>query len=443
MIDDFKPVRRRPKSLDAQTNTESKVETPKQTPAHAKSAFETPEQVAAHEAPTTDETAGALPLVPPLKFEIDAAVADSGSPKPSQGRFDKLKLRWPPSKKEAIAFALVIVVVVSGLGSVLLMHKAAEPAAAEPVAKTKVKVSAKPVAPTTVPSNLTGRQIDPALNNKPVTAVMIENSTDARPQSGLSQAGVVFEAVAEGGITRFVALFQDTSPEDIGPIRSVRPYYLQWAMGFDAPLAHVGGSPEALSDVKSWGAKDLDQFYNGGSYHRITSRAAPHNVYTGLTTLNQLEAAKGWTTSQFTTWKRKEEAPVKTPTAKTINFSVSGAYYNSHYDYDTASNSYKRSEGGAPHMDANGNVQISPKVVIGLVIPYGIQSDGKHSDYGTIGSGKAYVFQDGTVTIGNWSKATDTSQILFTTDDGKPLALDPGQTWLTAISDTSKVTYAP
>jgi len=122
---------------------------------------------------------------------------------------------------------------------------------------TRKAVVAKP---TTEASKLTGVQVDPAVNQRPTTAVMIENSTAARPQSGLDQAGVVFEAIAEGGITRFEAIYQDSQPAYLGPVRSVRPYYIQWALGFDAAIAHVGGSPEALSDIKTWNAKDLDQF---------------------------------------------------------------------------------------------------------------------------------------------------------------------------------------
>ena len=101
---------------------------------------------------------------------------------------------------------------------------------------------------------------------------MVENSLAARPQSGLSQAGVVFEALAEGGVTRFMALYQDTTPTNVGPIRSARPYFIEWAMGFDAAYAHVGGSPVALSDIKAWNVQDLNQFYYGGYYHRISSR---------------------------------------------------------------------------------------------------------------------------------------------------------------------------
>jgi hypothetical protein len=122
---------------------------------------------------------------------------------------------------------------------------------------------------------------------------------------------------------------------------------------------------------------------------------------------------------------------------------ISSAQYNIHYDYDAPTNSYRRSLAGAPHMDAAGNVQINPKVVIGLVTPFSIQADGKHSEYGTIGSGQAYIFQDGILTIGTWNKPDIKSVMTFTDANGLALALNAGQTWLTAVANPEKITSAP
>jgi hypothetical protein len=114
-----------------------------------------------------------------------------------------------------------------------------------------------------------------------------------------------------------------------------------------------------------------------------------------------------------------------------------------HYDYDPGTNSYKRNLAGAPHMDADTNTQISPKVVIALAMPYSLEADGYHSDYNTIGSGQVFVFQDGTVTTGSWTKASATSQFTFADAAGKPIKLNAGQTWLTAVGKPANVTYAP
>lgn len=295
-------------------------------------------------------------------------------------------------------------------------------------------------APTTVASNLTGLQVDPSVNERPVIAVMIENSTESRPQSGLHQAGVVFEAIAEGGITRFVALFQDTEPDYVGPVRSARPYYMTWLLGFDAAYAHAGGSAEALSLINQWRVKDIP--HDSAHYQRVSSRAAPHNLYTSIAQLREYAASKGYGKSNFTPLPRKEkEEPAATPTAKTIDFNISSANFNVHYDYDATSNTYKRSIGGAAHTDERSGNQISPKAVVALIMPQG--RNGIYYTYQTVGSGQVFIFQDGTVTTGTWHKASNNENLRFTDANGAELKLNPGQTWFTALGGADRVTYAP
>jgi hypothetical protein len=226
-------------------------------------------------------------------------------------------------------------------------------------------------------------------------------------------------------------------------VRSIRPYYIDWFLPFDASLAHAGGSVQGLADVRSLHVKDLDQFANSGSYQRITSRFAPHNLYTSMAKLNALEAAKGYGTSTFTGWPRKKAAPLATPTAKSIDMAISGYYYNVHYEYDAANNCYKRSEGGAAHKDEKSGTQLCPVVAVGVVMGRGIDPDGQHTDYVTVGSGKIYVFQDGGVTVGTWSKSSRQAQWKFTDSAGKDLAFNPGQTWLTMVDSAGSVTYKP
>ncbi len=352
----------------------------------------------------------------------------------------KFNLRMPKGRRE---WLLVLVVVVFVSSAVFGWMSSRTSKAPETKVTTKIVVKPKIVVPVTVASTLSGLIVDPSLNARPVIGVMIENSEDARPQSGLSQAGVVFEAIAEGGITRFLALYQDNAPDDIGPIRSARPYYVQWALGFDAAYAHVGGSPEAIANIRDWGVKDLDQFYNSNSYRRVSNRFAPHNVYSGINTLMQTAVSKGYSTSNFVGFERKIESAANIPTARTININISSFTYNTSYIYDPVTNSYPRSEAAAPHIDANTNVQLNPKVVIALVMPYSTGGDGYHSEYLTIGTGQAFIFQDGLITIGQWSKASNTSQLSFTDVNGLVIKLNPGQTWITAVANATAVIYAP
>lgn len=345
------------------------------------------------------------------------------------------------SKKQTISVVVVSLILLGGGASAYAFQRRQVPVpVAAPV--PAVAKAEEPAKPTTVASTLTGLQVNPDLNNRPVIGVMIENSPEARPQSGLNQAGVVFEAIAEGGITRFLTLWQDTEADYVGPVRSVRMYYLQWAQGFDAPIAHAGGAADALAYIKSAGIKDLDQFANAGPYSRVTSRYAPHNLYTDITKLRDLSVKKGWSSSTYTGFARKKaEAPAATPTATSVDLVISGVNYNVHYDYDQASNSYKRVMAGKPHTDERSKTQLSPKVVVALVVPYNVASNGIHSNYKTIGSGKAYVFQDGSVTEGVWEKTSPTSQITFGDANGAPLPLTPGQTWITAVGAASNVSF--
>ncbi len=283
-------------------------------------------------------------------------------------------------------------------------------------------------------SPLTGAQVDnEAATQRAVTAVMIENSPDARPQSGLKESGVVFEAIAEGGITRFLALYQNEQPELIGPVRSLRMYYVDWLAPFNASVAHVGGSYNALQEVRNGSYRDIDQFFNAGSYWRASDRWAPHNVYTNFERLNALNTAKGYTTSSFTGFTRGDSDKTAAPTARDISVHISSSLYNSHYKYNTDSNLYDRSQGGAPHTDREKG-QISPRVVIVMEVQqHTVMEDGWREEIKAIGSGVAHIFQDGTVTKATWTKQAKESQLTFTDETGKTIPLARGQTWLTAV----------
>lgn len=355
------------------------------------------------------------------------------------GWFDKLKnIRF--KKIHYIIIGLVLLVII-GLIAFFLSTKTT-------TVKT-IKVVKKPIIikPVVYYSPLSGSIVTKAESILPVTGIMIENSDEARPQSGLSQAGVVFEALAEGGITRFLALFQEGQPTSIGPIRSARPYYIDWALGFDASYVHVGGSPDALTQIQTDNVKDINEFYYGDDFTRITSRDAPHNVYTSMPTLLNLETTLGYNSSKFTGFPRKADQPAKVPTASNINFSLSSSDFAVNYIYNKTNNSYLRSEGGATMVDANTNLQINPKVVIAIVVPWtnGIldASGAYYTDYSDIGSGDAYIFQDGTFIKVVWTKSSPTSQITFTTTTGVQIALNRGQTWITAVGDDSGVSYTP
>lgn len=343
------------------------------------------------------------------------------------------------SKKQAVIFGVVVLIAVAGGTGFAIIRKKPAPAPAAMVAP-EPPPPPPPPPPTTEASRLTGVEIPIELNKLPVTAIMIENSPDARPQAGLKDAGIVVEMIVEGGITRFLALFQETKPDHVGPVRSLRPPYIDFAMAFDAGIVHAGGSAEALAQVRSLGLKDLDHGPHGAYFQRSSARYAPHNLYTSLDQMLALQQQKGYT-STFTPLARKKEAPSTAPNAKAVDMVLSGYLYNTHWDYDAASNSYLRSQAGQPHMDERSGEQIKSKTVVALVMNH--HYAGIYSVYGTTGSGKAYVFQDGVATEATWSRAERKSQITLTDAAGAPLGLNPGQTWITLVSAPDRVTFSP
>lgn len=285
-------------------------------------------------------------------------------------------------------------------------------------------------------SQLNGVEVaDEAAVTKPVTAVMIENSPDSRPQSGIKQAEVVYEAVAEGGITRFLCLYQQNKPGLVGPVRSLRMYYVDWLAPYQASVAHVGGSAASLAEIRNGSYRDIDQFFNAGSYWRTRDRYAPHNVYTNFEKLDALNAAKGYNNSQFSGQARVDGKASEQPNATSVDLNFSSAWYNTHYDYDTGSNTYARSIGGTASNDREEG-RIAPSVVIAMrVDETTVREDGWRQSIVTVGSGVANIFQNGTTIEATWRKGSRSEPIRFFGADGQEIALNRGQTWIGAVAN--------
>lgn len=343
-------------------------------------------------------------------------------------------IKWVKDNKKLviIASSVFAVLLAGGITAAILMSQE-EPPEPKPI------VTAEPEPePVFYYSPLTGSEVkDEAATKQPVTAIMIENSPDARPQSGIKESGVVFEAIAEGGITRFLALYQEQKPELVGPVRSLRMYYVDWLAPFDASVVHVGGSAGSLKEIRNGKYRDIDQFFNAGTYWRATDRYAPHNVYTNFKRIDALNKAKGYKSSSFTSFPREDSEKVETPTASRVNVNISSAAYNSQYAYDAKTNLYKRSQGGVAHMDREKG-QVSPRVVIVMKVnERSVFEDGWREQIDTIGSGQAYIFQDGAAKEVTWKKASRAGQITFTDKAGEEVPLARGQTWITAIPSKS------
>ena len=353
----------------------------------------------------------------------------------------KLKYWVRHHKKLSIILGILFLLIISG-GTVAAIHFLGQKSTKETTSNSQKAPEKTPEAPKYY-SQLTGNQVETdVVAHQAVTGIMIENSPDARPQSGVKDSGVVFEAIAEGGITRFLVLYQEQKPQLVGPVRSVRQYYVDWVAGFNASVAHVGGSAAALKEVRGGNYRDIDQFFNASTYYRATDRYAPHNVYTTFERIDALNAKKGYTTSEFAGFTRKDSAaatvekPVAAP-ATSINVKISGPLFNSSYTYNPATNTYDRSQAGKPHLDREQG-QISPRVVVVMKVNQTkVFEDGYREQIDAIGTGAATIFQDGSVQEVTWKKASKTAQITFTDAAGNDVPLARGQTWLTAVPNGS------
>lgn len=323
-----------------------------------------------------------------------------------------LQRSWP-----AIAAGVVLVIAVSaGLMWYALSgtgrHSTAAPAE---VATSTVSVSStSPL----VMRTLDGVMVSSTDELVNPFAVMIDNHPDARPPSGINQASVVVQSPVEGGYTRFMAVFDaSTTVPEIGPVRSARPYFVDLAAALHAVYTHVGGSPDALTQITNTpGFHDLNQFFNGDDFWRDNSRAAPHNVYTSTTLLNQAADAKGFMPTPFTPWRYQD---VTTSTA-------TGTDAAPDWKFDPTDGVYVRT--ASPTVDRSG----APIEAVNLVV---IQTDMQVIDTDgrlkirTTGRGDADVYVNGVKHSATWYRASG-DWYSFETNDGTNVTFDRGTTWI-------------
>ena len=304
--------------------------------------------------------------------------------------------------------------------------------------------------PVFVPAPLTGEPVTTAVAALHPIAVMIDDLGGARPQSGLSSASVVWQAPAEGGIPRYMAIFQDELPTNLGPVRSSRYYYIAWAAEWRAVYAHAGGSPQAIATLKKSGNGQLvynvDEFRYSGTFFRNTTRRAPHNLYTTGAKLRATGKHAGAKDQAYTpVWKFAPDAPLETrPHDGTI--SVTYPYNSIKYAYDRVTNTYLRSvTGEKKQTDAANGVRIAPKNVVVMRMKFGPINDGHRGaprlEATVIGSGTAWISTNGRTIKGTWKKTALTKPTKFYDAAGNELTLTIGQTFIQVVPASYPVSF--
>lgn len=300
--------------------------------------------------------------------------------------------------------------------------------------------------------------------------IMIENHQNSRPQSGMIFADVIYEVVAEGGITRFLNVFYCQDAGITGPIRSARTYFLDFISEYaDYPLyAHVGGAntpgpADALGQIIDYGWQsynDLNQFSIGFPTYwrdeeRLPNVATEHTMYSTTQKLWDVAVKRKLTNvdkdgnswdDNFVPYKFKDDVPAsKRPAAQSVSFNFWKGYgdYSVKWDYDPATNVYIRTNGGKPHLDKDNGKQLTTKNIVILFMRESRANDGYegnlHMLYGTKGTGKALIFMDGIQVTGTWSKKDRTSRTIIKDASGAEVKFDRGRIWFEILGIATPV----
>jgi len=365
---------------------------------------------------------------------------------PTKKKFsEKLKEFWSKPKNRLITEGIIGLIVICLVGIILLRWYNEQSKSSDNIANSKATETT--AVEEKAQSILSGLLVSPSLATRHPLGVIIENHADARPQSGVSSADIVYEAIAEGGITRYLCLFSSQDAGKVGPIRSARTYFVDISREYTAFLAHVGGNYDALQQIAAQKINDLDQFANGGYYYRDSSKnvSSEHTMYSSTDKLFSLAASKGYATANTfapLVFKAEALAPDRGLSQKaTIEFGAS--QYKVVWDYDPTLNSYLRSIGGLPDQDKANGQRLAPKNIIIQEVTRATTTTAineKGYSFQLIGSGTAKFLRDGKLVTGNWKKTSATSRTIFTDSTGLEISLNPGQTWVEIVHPDLKVT---
>ncbi|MED1794621.1 DUF3048 domain-containing protein [Brevibacillus nitrificans] len=299
-----------------------------------------------------------------------------------------------------------------------------------PTVQTPPPVEQPPQYPYTAPLTGLGSQED--VNNKRPLMVMINNAPPARPQSGISKADIVYEVLAEGEMTRFLSIFQSQKPEVIGPVRSIRPYFIQIGIGFDAMLVHAGGSQEALTTLARSDYSHLDEIQNSRYFWRESFRKAPHNLYTKPELLEQAMQDKNMRTTaelpHFTFLPQDAVIAEGEPATKVdLTFH---SLNKAGFVYDEKEKKYMRFTAGKPHVDLIDNKQIAVTNLLVISTKHRVLDSEGRRQVDVVGPGDGYLLQQGRAKKIKWKRSGGVIRAYADAALTDELPLLPGNTWV-------------
>lgn len=280
-------------------------------------------------------------------------------------------------------------------------------------------------------SVLDGMPVDSSEKIVPsVVGVMIDNHPAARPQNGLLAAKIVYEAPAEGGITRYFAIYDSSQNVDkVGPVRSARPYFIDWLKEYDGLYMHCGGSPEALTILKNGIVFDLNEMFSGNYFWRDESRTAPHNLYTGSEKWNKAIVSYPEEKKMFNNpWKFGTNTTSGLEMVKNISIEYASDYVVE-WRYDESKNIYNRFVNDIMSLE-NNTVLTADDVVVQYVKTRVVDDCGR-KEITTDGQGDMRLLRDKTMVRGIWKKENNRTR--FYDSVGQELNLKPGKLWIQIV----------
>ena len=274
-------------------------------------------------------------------------------------------------------------------------------------------------------------------------AVSMGGDREARPLSGISQADLVIEMPAvTGGITRYLAFFGCNKAAEIGSVRSARHDNIPLAMGFDAIMAHWGGSHFALAKLNSGVMDNVNALYLEGSvFYRKLGIYAPHNGFTSYERLMKYSGEKKYRLDTSFVGFKFASAEESSGMKGRITVGYPGSF-KVEYEYDPVKNEYLRFKGGTREMDKNTSQQVAAKNVA-IMFATSRQIEGQYNDMDIEGEGKAIVYHNGEEVKGKWSKdkGSLSSKLYFYDDAGQEIEFVPGQTWIQVVQTNQEVDW--
>ncbi|WP_392486738.1 DUF3048 domain-containing protein [Haloimpatiens sp. FM7315] len=287
-------------------------------------------------------------------------------------------------------------------------------------------------------SEFTGELISYEDFKKTPFMVIIENSKPSRPQHGLNYADIVYETYAEGGIPRFIALFQKNSCKKIGPVRSARNYFIDIANEYNMSFAHCGGSEEALNRIKNNKEKSINEIPNPKIFFRDKTRKPPHNLYVSSNDLVNYIKSHNFnkplnSTLKFDSdyWKNSN-----LPKATDVSLAPNNFYKTS---YNLEKNKYVKTMDSTKSKDALDNSPLSADNIVIQLTDIVLQNDGLHLNIKLVGEGKGYVISNGKYKKIKWRKESKNSPTILLDEEGKIVPLSPGKTWWHILKNSCKV----